>query len=242
MPWWPTPCSVAAAQHSLRRRSQWPVGAGAHLGHAGGGGRRAARKVGWILRKLGEAQERRRPRLRSMRVDLARSAPFLPYLGAPLRVVLDPAQSAAGTLREGGAEAASCTWVCRARRGRADPRCRAAWLMRRAPASTSWRGSTTCPAAAGALDPSCACPAPRHTGAALVRTVPSASTGVCCTTRRHRERLLVAHGLARLRVMDHDRASGTRYVPWCPRLCATAPPPAGRARPAVALICCKIES
>lgn len=59
-------------------------------------------KSGWILRKLGEAQERQQ-RLEHARIDW-RDGAVLPYLGAPLRVVLDPAQSAAGALREGGAE------------------------------------------------------------------------------------------------------------------------------------------
>ncbi|NUO81673.1 DUF11 domain-containing protein, partial [candidate division KSB1 bacterium] len=47
-------------------------------------------KSGWILRKLGEAQERQQ-RLEHARIDW-RDGTVLPYLGAPLRVVLDPAQ------------------------------------------------------------------------------------------------------------------------------------------------------
>lgn len=60
-------------------------------------------KSGWILRKLDEARERRQ-RLEHARIDWQDGA-VLPYLGAPLRVVLDPGQSAAGALRvaaEGG--------------------------------------------------------------------------------------------------------------------------------------------
>jgi predicted metal-dependent hydrolase len=55
-------------------------------------------KSGWILRKLGEAQERQR-RLEHARIDW-RDGTLLPYLGAPLRVLLDPGQSAAGSLRD----------------------------------------------------------------------------------------------------------------------------------------------
>ncbi len=57
-------------------------------------------KSGWILRKLGEARERQQ-RLEHARI-VWRDGALLPYLGAPLRIVLDPAQSAAGQLREAG--------------------------------------------------------------------------------------------------------------------------------------------
>jgi len=56
--------------------------------------------VAWILRKLGEARERQQ-RLEHARI-VWRDGALLPYLGAPLRIVLDPAQSAAGQLREAG--------------------------------------------------------------------------------------------------------------------------------------------
>lgn len=46
-------------------------------------------KAGWVLRKLGE-QARRRRQLDSLRVDW-RDGAVLPYLGAPLRLVLDAA-------------------------------------------------------------------------------------------------------------------------------------------------------
>ncbi|MBO9677072.1 MAG: M48 family metallopeptidase [Acidovorax sp.] len=51
-------------------------------------------KSGWILRKLGEADERRR-RQASARIRWADGAQ-LPYLGEPLTVVLDPAQQRSG--------------------------------------------------------------------------------------------------------------------------------------------------
>ena len=57
-------------------------------------------KSGWILRKLDEARERQQ-RLEHARIDW-RDGVVLPYLGVPLRVVLDPGQSAAGALRETG--------------------------------------------------------------------------------------------------------------------------------------------
>ena len=55
-------------------------------------------KSGWILRKLDEARERQQ-RLEHARIDW-RDGAVLPYLGVPLRVVLDPGQSAAGSLRD----------------------------------------------------------------------------------------------------------------------------------------------
>ncbi len=57
-------------------------------------------KSGWILRKLDEARERQQ-RLEHARIDW-RDGAVLPYLGVPMRVVLDPGQSAAGALRETG--------------------------------------------------------------------------------------------------------------------------------------------
>jgi len=57
-------------------------------------------KSAWILRKLDEARARQQ-RLEHARIDW-RDGAALPYLGAPLRIVLDPAQSAAGRLQEAG--------------------------------------------------------------------------------------------------------------------------------------------
>lgn len=63
-------------------------------------------KSAWILRKLGEARERQQ-RLEHARIVWQNGA-VLPYLGAPLRVVLDPGERVAGALRTAGegAEAA----------------------------------------------------------------------------------------------------------------------------------------
>ncbi len=61
------------------------------------------RKSGWILRKLAETRERQQ-RQEQVRIVWQDGA-VLPYLGAPLTVVLDPAQSAAGTLRAAAAGA-----------------------------------------------------------------------------------------------------------------------------------------
>lgn len=63
-------------------------------------------KSAWILRKLGEARERQQ-RLEHARIRWQDGA-VLPYLGAPLRVVLDPGERVAGALRTAGegAEAA----------------------------------------------------------------------------------------------------------------------------------------
>lgn len=63
-------------------------------------------KSAWILRKLGEARERQQ-RLEHARIRWQDGA-VLPYLGAPLRVVLDPGERVAGALRTvgEGAEAA----------------------------------------------------------------------------------------------------------------------------------------
>lgn len=60
----------------------------------------------WILRKLDEARERQQ-RLEHARIRWQDGA-VLPYLGAPLRVVLDPGERVAGALRTAGegAEAA----------------------------------------------------------------------------------------------------------------------------------------
>ena len=57
-------------------------------------------KSAWILRKLGEARERKQ-RLEHARIVWQDGA-LLPYLGAPLRVVLDPGASVAGALRGAG--------------------------------------------------------------------------------------------------------------------------------------------
>src|SRR3990167_2623807 len=57
-------------------------------------------KSAWILRKLGEARERQQ-RLEHARIVWHDGA-VLPYLGAPLRVVLDPCESVAGALRAAG--------------------------------------------------------------------------------------------------------------------------------------------
>jgi len=54
-------------------------------------------KSAWILRKLDEARVRQQ-RLEHARIDWQGGAE-LPYLGAPLRVVLDPLHSVAGTLQ-----------------------------------------------------------------------------------------------------------------------------------------------
>ena len=61
-------------------------------------------KSAWILRKLGEARERQQ-RLEHARIVWQDGA-VLPYLGAPLRVVLDPCESVAGALRADGEGAA----------------------------------------------------------------------------------------------------------------------------------------
>jgi len=63
-------------------------------------------KSAWILRKLDEARERQQ-RLEHARIRWQDGA-VLPYLGAPLRVVLDPGERVAGALRTAGegAEAA----------------------------------------------------------------------------------------------------------------------------------------
>ena len=63
-------------------------------------------KSAWILRKLDEARERQQ-RLEHARIRWQDGA-VLPYLGAPLRVVLDPGERVAGALRTvgEGAEAA----------------------------------------------------------------------------------------------------------------------------------------
>ena len=57
-------------------------------------------KSAWILRKLDEARERQQ-RLEHARI-VWRDGAELPYLGESLRVVLDPAQSAAGCLLPAG--------------------------------------------------------------------------------------------------------------------------------------------
>ena len=61
-------------------------------------------KSAWVLRKLGEARERQQ-RLEHARIVWQDGA-VLPYLGAPLRVVLDPCESVAGALRAAGEGAA----------------------------------------------------------------------------------------------------------------------------------------
>ncbi|NMM89752.1 metal-dependent hydrolase [Rhodococcus sp. SRB_17] len=61
------------------------------------------RKSGWILRKLAEARERQQ-REEHARIRWQDGA-ALPYLGAPLTVVLDPAQGVAGVLRAAAAGA-----------------------------------------------------------------------------------------------------------------------------------------
>jgi predicted metal-dependent hydrolase len=60
-------------------------------------------KSGWILRKLGEARERQQ-RMEQARIDWRHGA-VLPYLGAPLQLVLDTAQPVAGVLRAATAQA-----------------------------------------------------------------------------------------------------------------------------------------
>ncbi|WP_287984913.1 SprT family zinc-dependent metalloprotease [Diaphorobacter sp.] len=57
-------------------------------------------KSDWILRKLGEARERQQ-RLEHARIVWQDGA-VLPYLGMPLQVVLNPAESVAGALRTAG--------------------------------------------------------------------------------------------------------------------------------------------
>jgi predicted metal-dependent hydrolase len=57
-------------------------------------------KSAWIVRKLGEARERQQ-RLEHARIVWQNGA-VLPYLGAPLRVVLDPGERVAGALRAAG--------------------------------------------------------------------------------------------------------------------------------------------
>lgn len=91
-------------------------------------------KSGWILRKLGEARERQQ-RLEHTRI-LWQNGAVLPYLGAPLQVVLDPAASVAGTLHRAGEAASAAQHLHIGLPAAARPEqirdAVQAWLMRRA--------------------------------------------------------------------------------------------------------------
>jgi predicted metal-dependent hydrolase len=91
-------------------------------------------KSAWILRKLGEARERQQ-RLEHARIVWQDGA-VLPYLGAPLRVVLDPGARVAGALCVAGEGATAARHLHIGLPGTARPEqirdAVQAWLMRSA--------------------------------------------------------------------------------------------------------------